>query len=164
MATYDQLGQRMFNNLRIDMGGLEDERFLGSGWSGREQNDVLSFRWAQTLESVIFVPLRGPRFVGSDEAQRLADYVLRFRAVPFRFPDSPAQEVDIEVNRQPVATLSLDSALTIYEVDVPHDVLRRNVNEIRFRYRYAMSPLEVGQSDDSRPLAVLFDQIDFVQR
>ena len=56
MATYDQLGQRMFNNLRIDMGGLEDERFLGSGWSGREQNDVLSFRWAQTLESVIFVP------------------------------------------------------------------------------------------------------------
>ena len=90
--------------------------------------------------------------------------MLRFRAAPFRFPDSPAQEVDIEVNRQPVATLSLDSALTIYEVDVPHDVLRRNVNEIRFRYRYAMSPLEVGQSDDSRPLAVLFDQIDFVQR
>ena len=164
VVTYDQLGQRLFDNLRIDVGGPEDERFLGTGWSGREQNEVISFRWAQNLESVVIVPLAGPRVIGPDEPQRLADYVLRFRAAPFRFPDSPTQEIDIAVNRQPVARLSLDRNLTIYEVDVPHYLLKRNLNEIRFRYNYATSPQDVGQSDDSRPLSVLFDQIDFVQR
>ena len=163
-ATYDRLGLRLFHNVRIDVGGPEDGRFLGAGWSGREQNDAISFRWAETLESVVIVPLFGPRFVGPNEPQRLADYVLRFRAAPFRFADAPMQEVTIVVNRQPVSTLSLTQNLSTYEVDVPHDLLKRNLNEIRFRYRYATSPLEVGQSDDPRPLSVLFDQIDFVQR
>ena len=131
-ATYDRLGLRPFHNVRIDMGGPEDGRFLGAGWSGREQNDAISFRWAETLESVVIVPLFGPRFVGPNEPQRLADYVLRFRAAPFRFADAPLQEITIVVNRQPVSTLSLTQSLSTYEVDVPHDLLKRNLNENPF--------------------------------
>ena len=154
----------MFNNVRIDVGEPEDERFLARGSSGRKSAENLTFRWAQTLESVVVVPLSGPRFVDVAEEQRLADYVLSMRGMPFQFPGAPAQEIDVAVNGYPVVTLGLEPRMTEYRLDVPHTMLSRNLNDIRFRYKYAMSPREVGQSDDARPLAVLFDQIDFVQR
>ena len=54
--------------------------------------------------------------------------------------------------------------MTVYELTVPHAVLSRNLNEIRFRYEFAVSPREIGLSDDPRRLAVQFDQVDFIQQ
>ena len=95
-TTYDRLGERMFNNIRLDIGGTADEPFLTRGWSERERTEQFTFRWAQTLESVIVVPLYGPRFVEPDEEQRLADYVLRIRVAPFQWAGAPVQEIDVE--------------------------------------------------------------------
>ena len=44
LPVYDRLRGRTYNTLLIDVGRPNDERFLGHGWSAREQNPDFSFR------------------------------------------------------------------------------------------------------------------------
>jgi hypothetical protein len=51
-----------------------------------------------------------------------------------------------------------------YEIDVPHEILKRNLNIIAFAYDYARSPSRLGMGDDPRELSVRFDYIRFVPK
>jgi hypothetical protein len=162
-GSYDRLGVRQFNNVLIDVGAVGDDDFLGTGWSGRERNEAMTFRWGVARRSTVGIALMGPRLLEPGESFRLADYVLRLRVAPFTFPGSPPQALRIEVNGQPLAELTLRPELSDYKFDVPHDLLRRSLNGITFHYGYARSPKEVASGDDERPLAVLFDYVHLVQ-
>ena len=153
LVQYDQLGGREYSNLLIDLGEEHDGQFLTTGWSERERERGMSFRWAVTAESRLVVPVR-----------RRADHLLEFRAQPFTYPGAPAQSVSISVNGEVVAEYELEAGMTEYRVEVPSQYVGRNLNEIRFQYGYARSPLEVGVSADPRPLAVRFDYLRFQQR
>jgi hypothetical protein len=128
----------------IDVGAPNDERFLGHGWSAREQHPRFSFRWADDETSTVLVPLK----------TNVDDYLLELEAGPFAGPGLPTQTVEIEVNSTSVATLTLQPGVHVYRVDIPAAVLRLNLNQLRFRYGYAVSPEELGLSDDPRRLSV----------
>jgi len=144
LSVYDRLRGRTYNNLFIDVGGPNDERFLGHGWSAREQNQNISFRWADNETSTVLVPLKTD----------VDDYLLELEWGPFNGPGLPPQTVEIDVNTITVATLTLQPSMHIDRVDIPSAVLRPNLNQLRFRYRYAVSPKDLGLSDDTRRLAV----------
>jgi len=144
LPVYDRLRGRTYNNLLIDVGGPDDERFLGNGWSAREQNQSISFRWANNETSTALVPLK----------TNVDDYLLELEWGPFNGPGLPPQTVEIDVNDVTVATLTLQSSVHVDQVDIPSSVLRPNLNQLRFRYGYAISPKELGLSDDTRRLAV----------
>ena len=144
LPTYDLLRGRTYNNVLIDIGGPDDERFLGHGWSEREQHPEFSFRWTEGNSSTMLVPLK----TNED------DYLLEIEWGPFSGQGLPLQRVDIDVNSLTVASVTLRPNLNVDRVDIPSGVLRPNLNQLRFRYRYAVSPQELGLSDDPRRLAV----------
>jgi hypothetical protein len=148
LSFYDRLEGRTYNNVSIEFGEEGDERFLGSGWSGREQGPRFSFRWAEGLESVVVVPLMSA-----------ADYDLELWCAPFQYPGAPPQAIDVQVNGRPLVQLTLSGGMQSYRVAVPAALLRHNLNLVRFAYRYAASPRSVGMSDDPRRLAVQFSQL-----
>ena len=96
LVQYDQLGRREYRNALIDLGEEHDGQFLTTGWSEREREPGMSFRWAVTAESRLVVPVR-----------RRADHLLEFRAQPFTYPGAPAQSVSISVDREVVAEYEL---------------------------------------------------------
>ncbi len=56
LPIYDRQRGRTYNNLLIDVGEPDDERFLGHGWAAREQDPRFSFRWADNETSTVLVP------------------------------------------------------------------------------------------------------------
>ncbi len=144
LPIYDRLRGRTYNNLSIDVGAPGDERFLGHGWAAREQHPSFSFRWASNDTSTVLVPLK----------TNVDDYVLELEWGPFNATGLPSQTVQIEVNSIAVASLTLQPGMQVSHIDIPSTTLRPNLNQLRFRYGYAVSPQELGLSVDARRLAV----------
>ena len=108
----------------------------------------MNFRWSSGPVSTVIVPLRaGDR------------YRIEIACAPFTFPGAPVQILTVEINRGVVTTLPLRPGLQKYTIDVPRGILHPNLNLIQFRYAYVKTPAETGPSTDSRPLAVMFDNV-----
>jgi hypothetical protein len=163
-GSYDRLGTRRYNNVQIDVGSAGDAEFLGEGWADRERNLQMNFRWAVTRRSTIGVALMGPRYLQPGQPHELGDYLLRFRAEAFEYPGSSPQTIEVRVNGVLLTKVTMDSGTREYAFDVPRGVLRRSLNAIAFDYGYARSPRDARISDDSRPLAVLFDYVHLEQK
>jgi hypothetical protein len=146
----------------IDVGGDGDLGYLGSGWWAPERADV-SWRWTVEPAAYLIAPLLPPIYLRAPDVGDEAGFLLRFRGRPFVFPGGPQQTIDIDVDGQPIASVEMRPEISVYEVRVPRSALRRSLNEIRFRFAYNESPLDAGVSDDPRPLAVLFEAIEFVR-
>jgi hypothetical protein len=144
LPVYDRLRGRTYNNLTIDVGGPDDDRFLGRGWSAPEAAGDLSYRWTDGDSSVILVPLK----TNED------DYVLEIEWAPFLDPAQRRQVVDIDLNDTRVASIAVGPDVHTDRVTIPARALRVNLNQFRFRYRYALSPRELNHSEDGRRLAV----------
>lgn len=144
MAVYERLGGQTFNNVTIDIGGPDDIRFLGSGWSIREATGDLSYRWTEGDYSVVLVPLK------TDED----DYLLDLEWAPLLDPALRRQAVDIEINGASIGSITVGPDMHTDRVTIPARALRPNFNQLRFRYRYVLSPRELGHADDPRRLAV----------
>ena len=151
---------RLPESFLVPMGERGDERFLGDGWSSRE-DDGLSFRWATGASSSLVVPLRAPELLATDEIA--AGYVVQFRGRPFSWDGSPTQTIDVEVDAELVARLDLEDGMQEYSVRIPAEVVQRTFSEIRFRYGHSMRPRDVGEGNDPRRLAVLFDWVRIVR-
>jgi hypothetical protein len=150
---YDKIEGRTYNNLTIDLGEPGDERFLGPGWSGPERAPGFSFRWATGPQSVVVVPLK--------EAD---NYQLELRCAPFTYAGAPSpQIVEVLANGRSVGHLVLDKGAFPYKIEIPARLLQPNLNQIRLRYQYSASPATVGLSNDSRPLAIQCDALQFTR-
>jgi hypothetical protein len=152
-AVYDALGTRLYNDLRIDVGEPGDEPFLTYGWSMRERQPALSFRWAVGHAAGVAVPIG-----------RRDDYLMRVAVEPFHPLEDDPPFVVVVVNGREVARLALGQGLRNYVVAIPIAAMRPNLNHVRFQFSHAVSPRELGQSEDARPLAVLFDAVSFERR
>jgi hypothetical protein len=148
LALYERIGSQTFNNLLIDVGGANDNRFLVRGWSGPEAAGELSFRWSDGAESTLVVPLK-----------EAADYILDVRCAPFTAPGAELQVVEVWVNDQVAGRFAAAPGLQDYRVAIVGSLLRAGFNEIRFRYAWTASPRSLNLSDDARELAVQFDRI-----
>jgi len=88
----------------------------------------------------------------------LAEHRLSFAALPFTFPNAPAQTVTLVVNgRVRLPTITLKEGWQPYEATVPASALRMGLNELVFEFMYARAPHEVMASDDARTLAAAID-------
>ena len=154
LPVYDRIRGRTYDTLAIDVGGAEDDRFLGHGWSIREQHPRFTFRWADADTSTVLVPLK----TNAD------DYVLELECGPFAVRGFPPQTVEVHVNDLQVATLTLREGMHTYRVDVPSHTLRPNLNQLRLRYGYAVAPASLGLSTDPRRLAVRVATIRLVRQ
>jgi Dolichyl-phosphate-mannose-protein mannosyltransferase len=146
ITAYDQLRGRTYNNITIDFGTLDDERFIGHGWSGREQGPRFPFRWSDRITSTVLVPLTA----------NIDDYRLELQWEPLPGPGLPPQVVTVQINDADLADIKLQPGLHTDELGIPHRMLRQNLNLLRFRYAWARSPKDLGLSEDGRTLAVRF--------
>jgi hypothetical protein len=143
-AFYDREKGRTYNNVSIDVGEPDDELFLGTGWSDRERAPGFSFRWATGLQSTVLVSLK-----------TADDYQLELQCGPFAYAGaSTLQTVEVSVNDTGVGQIVMDKGMSLYQIQLPVRVLHIDLNELRFRYRYAVAPASIGISRDPRPLAI----------
>ena len=147
-SLYDRLKGRTYSNIAIDFGDTGDDMFLGRGWSTAERGNPMTFRWASSRTATIVAPLRAP-----------ANYRLEIVGGAFEFPGSPRQTIDVSVNRTTVGRIVMNPGISRYELDIPVEVWRTNLNLIQFTFGYVMSPADARVSNDPRPLAVMFDSL-----
>jgi hypothetical protein len=148
LGFYERVGSQTFNNLAIDVGGANDQRFLVHGWSGSEAGDGMTFRWSDGPESTLVVPLK-----------EAADYRLSLRGAPFLPEDAGLQVVEIWVNDELADRVAVTPGTRTYTISIGAALLRPKFNEIRLRYAWTASPRSAGLSADDRQLAVQFDRI-----
>jgi hypothetical protein len=149
--------------LLIDVGEEGDLGYLGSGWWSPERAEV-AWRWTVEPTAYLIAPLQPPIYLRAPDSTDEAGFLLRFRGRPFVFPGASQQTIEIDVDGRLVDSVAMLPEMSVYEVMIPRSALQRSLNEIRFRFAYNESPLDAGVSDDPRPLAVLFEAIEFVRR
>jgi hypothetical protein len=152
LGFYERIWSQTFNNLTIDVGADNDDRFLLRGFSGAESAGALNFRWSEGPESTLIIPLK-----------EAAAYVMELRAAPFMAPDPSPQIVAVWVNDELVDRIAVTAARPSYRLSIPAGLLRPGFNEIRFRYAWTASPASAGVSGDTRELAVRFETIVFTR-
>jgi arylsulfatase A-like enzyme len=131
----------------IDVGSDTARRHLVRGWYLDEMaGDGTSFAWSEGAESEIEFALL-----------KVRDLVAELRCRPLEIPGEGRQTVSIVVNGNDLQELRLASGFASYRLPLPASALREGRNRVVLRYRYAVSPRELGRSDDWRRLAIAVD-------
>lgn len=149
-GRFDDLeGMQRLPFWELDLGAEHDAELLGYGWSDPEtKSDGTNFRWSDGPESTLLVSLA-----------LAADFDLSFRAIPFRYPGAPQQNIAISVNDRYVTAIQIPNDGGELVARIGSEYFRPGINEIRFVYGYTAVPRDLGLSDDQRRLAVMFDWI-----
>lgn len=79
---------------------------------------------------------------------------LNFECRPFTYPDAPGQSITVYLNDTLQGTVTLSDDKQTYTLPLDETHQQPNVNRLRFEYGYALSPREIGISDDDRRLGV----------
>lgn len=133
----------------IDIGTSADRGFLAQGWSGDEISDEnVTFKWADNLTSVLHVNL-----------SKADSLTLEFRAAPFVTPSKKQQQVSLFINGYFVEKVVLTEGWNNYQIKLPRNQIVDGIDELVFKYSYAVSPKEFSTNQDTRTLAVAFDYI-----
>jgi hypothetical protein len=114
--------------------------YLWYGWSGAEQRS----RWTERGTAALTFSL-----------SKVSDAVLHLRMAPFLAAGKlESQRVEVELNDQPVTSLSLSNgAFAEYEIILPLSAMREQ-NVLTFRLPDATSPQSLGVSEDTRLLGI----------
>lgn len=88
--------------------------------------------WANRPQARLLIPIR-----------EMADHRLTIRALPFAYPQSPQQTMQIEVNGRTVEHFDVQPDWQEYTTPLPAPSLHAGLNEIVLRFRYAVRPRDV---------------------
>jgi hypothetical protein len=146
LAPYRFLGDRARPYGQIDVGG-GDEMYAGDGWHAPERDGDRTFRWA-SRDAALLVPL--------DRAAPL-DVVVRLRAVGL--PGAPPQQVTLVLGGRDVATADVPADWNTVTFETPAAAWRAGVTRMTLRFAWAIRPVDVGASGDTRPLAAAVDNV-----
>lgn len=120
---------------------------LVSGWSGLESWGI----WAEGTESRSF--WIAPRKMG---------FRLLIEAFPYCVPGQQ-QRIKILINGNTILTYEWNACdRREFVLEIPATLIQRGLNEILFRYGYAVRPVEItgGQNPDARLLSVGFTRLE----
>ncbi|HEX9077645.1 MAG TPA: hypothetical protein VF932_17805, partial [Anaerolineae bacterium] len=120
------------SKLEIGFGKPEAHLYQAEGWDRDETLLKDSINWANRQNARVFFPLR-----------ELADYEFSLSIVPFLYPQSPTQTMQVSVNGHPVQKLELGRTWGTYSVTIPVQVLRAGLNEITLQFAYVARPHDV---------------------
>ncbi len=143
-AAFDGLGHRF--DFEVD-----DLLLQGAGWSFSEQNrEGISFQWATASEAELGIPVESMR-----------TRMIRFRALPFVYPDAPTQTVEVVLNSNSLATFDLEKGWSEHEVRAPASAWVSGPNFLILRFGRTTSPAQViPGSADRRYLSAAFDYLE----
>jgi hypothetical protein len=132
--------------------GTEDVRpYLWQGWSDPEGWGM----WGMGPHSEFVLYFRNP-----------VTSTITVSAIP-QFVDGRQQSVDVYYNDVPVASYTFPNGVQgvqQFSFDVPRSLMSGGLDLIKFVYGYAISPYELGISNDGRELAVGFLEMTIVSK
>jgi hypothetical protein len=145
--VYDEEGWLLYRverptpptDLAVDLGSVDPlaTMALGQGWSGAEEIQGASGRWAVEQGAQMFLPSTGGR-----------PYRLTLTALPFRYPGAGEQWVDLRVNGHRLAwDHTMSPGWGDYTWDVPAELVRQGLADIRFEFDNLAVPAEVLPSN-----------------
>lgn len=141
---FESMGQR------FDFDG--DELLLqGEGWSYPELNNAgIDYQWAVGEQAELGLAIATPR-----------DVRIRFRALPFTYPDAPPQHLEVRLNETPLASLELSPGWSEHDIAVPVSSWSQGANILYLRFSRSAVPAELGSgSTDHRDLSAAFDFLE----
>lgn len=106
--------------------------YLAEGWDRDEVIGGENANWVNRQTARIVFPLR-----------EIADYRVTVRALPFVYPNAPAQTLELVVNDQPIQRFDLRAGWENYAATIPARALRVGINDLVLRFAYAARPREV---------------------
>jgi mannosyltransferase len=137
---------------RFDFDGAE-MMLQGQGWSYHEENkEGIEYQWAMGDQAELGLPLGERR-----EAR------IRFRALPFMYPDALPQSVEVWLNESRLGTIDLPRGWSDHEISVPEATWSSGANMLYLRFARSTIPAEVAKgSQDRRSLSAAFDYLELV--
>ena len=131
----------------LDFTDEDYSNYLISGWGKIEAG---LGTWGMDGRSVLFISF-------SDSKEN----VLKLTAKPLPNPEL-IQKMDIILNNSRVSEIELTNIndFSEYTVKLKSEFIKEGVNILEFKYGYSFTPLELGISNDSRRLAVMFKKIE----
>ncbi len=139
------------NAVVLDLGTPSARVHLTEGWSGDEYDGWDSWVWAVGRHAAVEVTL----------APATA-YQLSFDAAP-HVAKGRLQRLTARLNGVLLGSIELSAGANAVTFEVPRGVAT-SASRLEFDFSDACSPLELGESEDPRPLAVRFDRIAFIRR
>ena len=135
---------------RLEFDGSE-LALQGAGWSYQERNRAgISYQWSMGPEAEIGLPVMTPR-----------DLVIRFRVLPFSYPDAPPQTIEVQLNSRTLANVELSGGWSEHEVFAPSSTWQVGANVLTLRFgRSAVPASVVAGSGDRRNLSAAFDFLE----
>jgi hypothetical protein len=136
----------------VDLGSDEPRTTmaLGEGWGGNEEIQGATANWALAQDARVFLP--------STEG---ASYRLTTTALPFEYPGAGEQQARLEVNGHRLEQVTMPSGWGTYSWDVPADLVRAGLNDVRFRFDRLDAPAdvlpgngEIGATGVQAPLSI----------
>ena len=125
--------------------------YQAEGWDRDETIAAASANWANRQQARLVFPIR-----------EAADYELTVRALPFTYPKSSAQTMQVVVNNQAIQSFELKPEWQNYSATIPANALHSGINEIVFRFRNLVRPRDVlpanfavGATDASSPVDIV---------
>ncbi len=106
--------------------------YQAEGWDRDEVIGGESANWANRASARLVFPIR-----------ELSDYRLTIRALPFVYPNAPAQTLELVVNGQPIQRFDLRAGWENYSATIPARALRVGINDLVLRFAYAARPRDV---------------------
>ena len=125
----------------------------GSGWSFPEVNsEGTTFQWATSQAAELALPSSQP-----------GNRQIRFRALPFWYPDAPAQRVELSLNSVFIDSIELGKGWSEHQVEIPASAWTGRGDILTLHLSRTTSPAEViPGSVDRRYLGAAFDYLEVV--
>lgn len=126
-------------SLAIDLGPAEPlaTMVLGEGWAGPEEVQGATANWAVAQDARVFLP-----------SSAGSDYRLTVTALPFTYPAAEEQRVAVSINGQRLPQeQAIAPGWNPYTWDVPADLLRQGLNDVRFEFSRLDTPAQVLPGD-----------------
>lgn len=117
---------------QINFGTDAAKLYQAEGWDRDEDIADARANWANRQTARILVPVREP-----------SDYQLTLRALPFTYPNSSTQTMQVLVNEQAIQKFEMKSGWENYTAAVPARALHSGVNDIVLRFAYAARARDV---------------------
>lgn len=143
--------------LQINFGGDAAKLYQAEGWDRDEEIAGAQANWANRQSARILAPIRD-----------VADYQLTLRALPFAYPNSPSQTIEILANDQSVFKSEMKAVWENYSVTIPERAFHTGLNNVVLRFAYAVRARDVlptnfviGKTGVSSPTDVIVNSADF---
>lgn len=106
--------------------------YQAEGWERPEVIGGEPANWSNRQSARVLFPLR-----------EITDYRVTVRALPFTFPQSTVQTMELVVNEQSIQKFELKAGWENYTATIPAHALRIGVNDLVLRFGYAVRPRDV---------------------